>query len=137
VLGFLGAAINGSIMPLFSIVFGDLVNDIGGAQQQAAVANGTSVSIGNSTAADPFSGLSTTVGKLSLKFLGLGLGTLLASWLGMGSWITASQRMTFKLRSLYLKSVLRQEVVAFSPFCFYVVSKLLYCSSFNVFFCYF
>nr|XP_040260055.1 ABC transporter B family member 4-like isoform X2 [Aegilops tauschii subsp. strangulata] len=83
-VGSLGAVANGVSEPLISILFGDVIN-----------------SFGQSTT----STVLRAVTKVCLNFIYLGVGAAVASFL--------RERHSSRIRSLYLKSVLRQDIAFF------------------------
>ncbi|XP_044976770.1 ABC transporter B family member 4-like [Hordeum vulgare subsp. vulgare] len=92
VVGSLGAVGNGVSEPLISVLFGDVIN-----------------SFGQSTT----STVLRAVTKVVLNFIYLGIGTAVASFLQVACWTMAGERQSARIRSLYLKSVLRQDIAFF------------------------
>ncbi|XP_020159086.1 ABC transporter B family member 11 isoform X1 [Aegilops tauschii subsp. strangulata] len=92
VVGSLGAVGNGVSEPLISVLFGDVIN-----------------SFGESTT----STVLRAVTKVVLNFIYLGIGTAVASFLQVACWTMAGERQSARIRSLYLKSVLRQDIAFF------------------------
>ncbi|KAM3331868.1 hypothetical protein ACQJBY_027639 [Aegilops geniculata] len=92
VVGSLGAMGNGVSEPLISVLFGDVIN-----------------SFGESTT----STVLRAVTKVVLNFIYLGIGTAVASFLQVACWTMAGERQSARIRSLYLKSVLRQDIAFF------------------------
>ncbi|PIN18761.1 Multidrug/pheromone exporter, ABC superfamily [Handroanthus impetiginosus] len=90
-IGTIAAIGNGLSQPLMSLVFGDLVDAFGKAQN------------------DPLS----VVSKVSLKFVYLALGCGVAAFLQVACWTTTGERQSARFRSLYLKSILQQEIAYF------------------------
>uniref|UniRef100_A0A453FAI0 Uncharacterized protein n=1 Tax=Aegilops tauschii subsp. strangulata TaxID=200361 RepID=A0A453FAI0_AEGTS len=91
-VGSLGAVANGVSEPLISILFGDVIN-----------------SFGQSTT----STVLRAVTKVCLNFIYLGVGAAVASFLQVSCWMMAGERHSSRIRSLYLKSVLRQDIAFF------------------------
>ncbi|XP_076895976.1 ABC transporter B family member 21-like [Bidens hawaiensis] len=85
---------NGVSMPLMTIIFGDLVNSFG-----------QNINNGNQVTA--------LVAKVSLKFLYLAIGSGIASFLQVSCWMITGERQAARIRSLYLKTILRQDVSFF------------------------
>ncbi|GAB4820940.1 hypothetical protein N2152v2_007986 [Parachlorella kessleri] len=90
-VGFIGGAGNGASLPIFSIVFGNLMNSFG------------------FNMADP-SELQDAVNSNVLKFLYIGIGAFVAAYLQMFCWTATSVRQVNRIRHRYLGSVLRQDV---------------------------
>ncbi|XP_051225559.1 ABC transporter B family member 11 [Lolium perenne] len=92
VVGTLGAIGNGVSEPLISVLFGNVIN-----------------SFGESTSSDVL----RRVTKVVLNFVYLGIGTAVASFLQVSCWTMAGERQSARIRSFYLKSVLRQDIAFF------------------------
>ncbi|WCJ23195.1 ABC transporter B family member 11 [Euphorbia peplus] len=90
-LGTIGAAGNGLSLPLMTVVFGAAVNAFGD----------------NSVNTDQ---VVDKVSKVSLNFLYLALGSCLAGFLQVACWVVSGERQAARIRSLYLRTILRQEV---------------------------
>eukprot|EP00198_Chlamydomonas_reinhardtii_P007903 XP_001697240.1 MDR-like ABC transporter [Chlamydomonas reinhardtii] len=92
VIGAIGALGNGTLLPLFAILFGEFTDAFG----------------------DPDSGhFMKTVSNLALKFLYLGLGAIVASYLEAGVWMYTGNRQANRLRTRFLRAVLHQDVAFF------------------------
>ncbi|KQK09336.1 ABC transporter B family member 4 [Brachypodium distachyon] len=92
-MGTLGALANGVSQPVMIIIFGDLVDAFGGATTANDVLN--------------------RVNKSVLSFVYLGAGTAVVSFLQVSCWTITGERQATRIRSLYLKSVLRQDISFF------------------------
>ncbi|PNT72651.1 hypothetical protein BRADI_2g47360v3 [Brachypodium distachyon] len=92
VVGTVGAMGNGVSEPLISVLFGNVIN-----------------SFGESTS----STVLRSVTKGVLNFIYLGIGTAVASFLQVSCWTMAGERQSARIRSSYLKSVLRQDIAFF------------------------
>ncbi|CAM0882246.1 unnamed protein product [Alopecurus aequalis] len=92
VVGTVGAMGNGISEPLISVLFGNVIN-----------------SFGQSTS----STVLRTVTKVVLDFIYLGIATAVASFLQVSCWTMAGERQSARIRSFYLKSVLRQDIAFF------------------------
>uniref|UniRef100_A0A453NBB6 ABC transmembrane type-1 domain-containing protein n=1 Tax=Aegilops tauschii subsp. strangulata TaxID=200361 RepID=A0A453NBB6_AEGTS len=92
VIGSLGAVGNGASGSLLLVLYGDAIN-----------------SFGESTT----STVLPAVTKVVLNFIYLGIGTAVASFLQMSCWAMSGERQSARIRSLYLKSVLRQDIAFF------------------------
>ncbi|VVB07722.1 unnamed protein product [Arabis nemorensis] len=73
-----------------ALFFGDIIDVIG-----RNVNNGDSVGV---------------VSEVCLKFVYLGLGTLVAAFLQVACWVITGERQAARIRNLYLKTVLRQDI---------------------------
>ncbi|MCI03691.1 ABC transporter B family member, partial [Trifolium medium] len=49
--------------------------------------------------------------RVSLKFVYLGAGALVASFLQLACWMITGERQAARIRGLYLKTILRQDVI--------------------------
>ncbi|PHT35054.1 ABC transporter B family member 4 [Capsicum baccatum] len=90
--GTIGAAGNGLCQVIVTVLFGDLIDAFG--------LNQTSV-------------LLQEVSKVSLKIVYLAIGCGVAALLQVTCWTVTAERQAARLRVLYLKSVLRQDVTFF------------------------
>ncbi|CAK7348529.1 unnamed protein product [Dovyalis caffra] len=93
ILGTIGAVANGASFPVMSILFGDLVNSFGQNQNNKDVVD--------------------LVSKVSLKFVYLGVGSGVASFLQVACWMVTGERQASRIRGTYLKTILRQDVAFF------------------------
>ncbi|CAG7873565.1 unnamed protein product [Brassica rapa] len=92
-LGTLGSIGNGLGFPIMTILFGDLVDAFGENQNDSNVAD--------------------KVSKVSLKFVWLGIGTFAAAFLQLSGWMISGERQAARIRSMYLKTILRQDIAFF------------------------
>uniref|UniRef100_A0ACD5VGZ9 Uncharacterized protein n=1 Tax=Avena sativa TaxID=4498 RepID=A0ACD5VGZ9_AVESA len=92
VVGTVGAMFNGVAEPFISVLFGNVIN-----------------SFGESTTATVLD----SVTKVVLDFIYLGIVTAVASFLQVSCWTMAGERQSARIRSFYLKSVLRQDIAFF------------------------
>ncbi|KAB1228138.1 ABC transporter B family member 11 [Morella rubra] len=92
IFGTLGAVGNGISMPLMTILFGELIDSFGNNQSDHEVVH--------------------VVSKVALKFVYLGLG---AAWQHsfVACWMVTGERQAARIRGLYLKTILRQDVAFF------------------------
>ncbi|XP_024528405.1 ABC transporter B family member 4 isoform X2 [Selaginella moellendorffii] len=93
-LGTLGAMANGFAMPALTIVFGQLANAFG-------------QNSGNIHA------MVHEVSQVALRFVYLGGAASVASFGEVAFWICTGERQAARIRGLYLKSILRQDVAFF------------------------
>lgn len=89
ILGALGAIGVGGALPAFSLLFGDLINDINDPNSTRAAA---------------------AVEDLSLTFLYVGIGMFGGGFLRVFGLTAAAKRQTHKFRVMYLRQMLRQDV---------------------------
>lgn len=94
VLGMIGAAGNGVIFPIFTIVFGEIINNIAF----------------NYYVTQDTSALTESVKTTVPKFMYLGVGGMVAAWLQVYFLIYSSIRQTNRIRQEYLRKVLKQEI---------------------------
>ncbi|KAG6416716.1 hypothetical protein SASPL_124152 [Salvia splendens] len=92
VVGAISAVGNGVSQPLMTLIFGELVDAFGGGDRSTVV---------------------HVVTKVSLKLVYLGIGTGVASLLQMGCWMVTGERQAARIRGLYLKTILRQDIEFF------------------------
>eukprot|EP00331_Platyophrya_macrostoma_P007656 CAMPEP_0176430740 /NCGR_PEP_ID=MMETSP0127-20121128/14418_1 /TAXON_ID=938130 /ORGANISM="Platyophrya macrostoma, Strain WH" /LENGTH=1373 /DNA_ID=CAMNT_0017812657 /DNA_START=12 /DNA_END=4133 /DNA_ORIENTATION=+ len=90
IIGSIAACGNGLALPFFALVFGDMTNALGGN-------SGPDVMVDLAKSA-------------MLKFFWVGLGTMGASWISMGSWMIVGERQAIRFREEYFKALLRQEM---------------------------
>ncbi|XP_020580289.1 ABC transporter B family member 9-like [Phalaenopsis equestris] len=88
-VGFCGAVASGVAMPLMSFIFGELSNAFGVANRDNVVRD---------------------VSKVALQFVYLAIGAGAASFLQVSCWIVTGERQAAHIRSLYLKTILRQDI---------------------------
>ncbi|WMV17819.1 hypothetical protein MTR67_011204 [Solanum verrucosum] len=91
-LGILGAIASGVSKPLMSLIFGDLVDSYGTSNQ---------------------SNIRDKVSGISLKFVYLGIGSGMASVLQVSCWVITGERQATRMKCLYLKTILRQDIEFF------------------------
>ncbi|XP_074572995.1 ABC transporter B family member 19-like [Curcuma longa] len=89
--GSVGAVVHGSAMPVFFLLFGDLVNGFGKNQHHLSV-------------------MTHEVSKFALYFVYLGLVVCLSSYAEIACWMYTGERQASELRRKYLEAVLRQDV---------------------------
>lgn len=94
IVGTIGAIGNGVAMPLMTILFGEMINSFGSNQ-------------------DNIKDIVHVVSKVSLKFVYLAVGSLVAAFLQVACWMVTGERQAARIRSLYLKTILRQDVAFF------------------------
>lgn len=93
VVGTIGAIGNGMGLPLMTLLFGEMINSFGNNQNNTNVVS--------------------EVSKVSLKFVYLAVGSGLAAFLQVTSWMVTGERQAARIRGLYLKTILRQDVAFF------------------------
>ncbi|KAK7843585.1 abc transporter b family member 11 [Quercus suber] len=93
ILGTIGAVGNGICMPLMTVLFGDLINSFGQNQNSPNIV--------------------ATVSKVCLKFVYLALGAAVAAFFQVACWMVTGERQAARIRGLYLKTILRQDVAFF------------------------
>ncbi|XP_062096709.1 ABC transporter B family member 9 [Humulus lupulus] len=92
VVGSVCAVANGLSQPLMTLVFGQLINTFGSTDQ---------------------SNILHEVSKVSLKFVYLAIGTGIAAFLQVSCWMVTGERQATRIRGLYLKTILRQDIAFF------------------------
>ncbi|XWS31896.1 hypothetical protein CRYUN_Cryun23aG0115100 [Craigia yunnanensis] len=93
IIGTIGAVGNGLCMPLMTILFGDLIDAFGENQSNDRVVD--------------------VVSKVALKFVYLAVGAGAAAFLQVSCWMVTGERQATRIRGLYLKTILRQDVAFF------------------------
>ncbi|KAI3935492.1 hypothetical protein MKW98_027632 [Papaver atlanticum] len=92
VVGTICAIANGLAQPLMTLIFGQLINSFG--------------------ASDRFH-VAHAVSKVCLNFVYLAIGTGVASFLQVSCWMVTGERQAARIRGLYLKTILRQDITFF------------------------
>ncbi|KAI9194655.1 hypothetical protein LWI28_007994 [Acer negundo] len=90
VVGSIAAIGNGICMPLMALLFGSFVNSFGDNANTKQMVD--------------------EVSKVSLKFLYLAIGSGAAGFYQVICWIVTGERQAARIRSLYLKTILRQDI---------------------------
>ncbi|XP_077218913.1 ABC transporter B family member 11-like [Tasmannia lanceolata] len=93
IVGTIGATANGIAMPFMTILFGQLINSFG-----------ETVDINN---------VVHEVSKVSLRFVYLAVAAGVASFFQVACWVVTGERQAARIRSLYLKTILRQDITFF------------------------
>ncbi|KAK7337590.1 hypothetical protein VNO77_18172 [Canavalia gladiata] len=93
VVGTIGAIGNGMGMPLMTLLFGQMIDSFGNNQFSPDVVK--------------------QVSKVSLKFVYLGIGTGVAAFLQVTCWMVTGERQAARIRGLYLRTILRQDIAFF------------------------
>ncbi|XP_074355611.1 ABC transporter B family member 21-like [Apium graveolens] len=93
IVGTISAIGNGMCLPMFSILLGESAEAYGRNQSN------------NQTV--------EKVSKVSLKFVYLAIGAGLASFFQVACWVVTGERQAARIRRLYLKTILRQEISFF------------------------
>ncbi|XP_047308241.1 ABC transporter B family member 4-like [Impatiens glandulifera] len=91
IIGTIGAVGNGISMPLMTVLFGQLINSFGQTK-------------------DDTNDVVRVVSKVSLNFVYLSIGTGTAAFLQVSCWMVTGERQSSRIRNLYLKAILRQDV---------------------------
>ncbi|XP_058748881.1 ABC transporter B family member 9-like [Vicia villosa] len=92
IIGTIAAVANGLSQPLMTLIFGKLINAFGGSDPSAIVKQ---------------------VSKVSLLFVYLAAGAGIASFLQVSCWMVTGERQAARIRSLYLKTILKQDIAFF------------------------
>ncbi|GLU16670.1 hypothetical protein SLE2022_330900 [Rubroshorea leprosula] len=93
IAGTIGAVANGLGMPLMTILMGKLIDSFGLNQNNDQVVH--------------------VVSKVALQFVYLAVGTAVAAFTQVTCWMITGERQAARIRSLYLKTILRQDVTFF------------------------
>ncbi|KAK4489249.1 hypothetical protein RD792_005046 [Penstemon davidsonii] len=92
IIGTIGAICNGLTQPTMTLFFGQLINSFGESGQSDVV---------------------HVVSKVSLKFVYLAIVAGIASLLQMTCWMVTGERQATRIRGMYLKTILRQDIEFF------------------------
>lgn len=92
VVGTVAAIGNGLAQPLMTLIFGKLINSFGSTDQDHVVKE---------------------VSKVAVLFLYLAVGTGVVAFLQVACWMVTGERQATRIRGLYLKTILRQDVAFF------------------------
>ncbi|KAG8045283.1 hypothetical protein GUJ93_ZPchr0008g13183 [Zizania palustris] len=95
-LGTVGAVANGAALPFMTVLFGNLIDAFGGALSIHDVVN--------------------RVSMVSLEFIYLAVAAAVASFVQVTCWMITGERQAARIRSLYLKTILRQEIAFFDKY---------------------
>ncbi|KAM2541701.1 hypothetical protein TB2_021235 [Malus domestica] len=89
-VGVISAIGNGLCMPLMTVIMGDIINSFGGTENTKDVVD--------------------AVSKVALEYVYLAVGAGAAAFLQMSCWMITGERQAARIRGLYLKTILRQDV---------------------------
>ncbi|XXG67844.1 hypothetical protein AAC387_Pa06g1095 [Persea americana] len=89
IVGTVAAIGSGLSLPLMTVVFGQIINSFGDANKSNIV---------------------HVVSKVAIKFVYLAAGSGVASFLQVSSWMVTGERQAARIRGLYLKTILRQDI---------------------------
>ncbi|CAA3003403.1 ABC transporter B family member 9-like [Olea europaea subsp. europaea] len=92
IVGTISAIGNGLTQPLMTLIFGQIINSFGGTEPSHVVHE---------------------VSKVSLKYVYLAIGAGIASFLQMSCWMVSGERRASRIRGLYLRTLLRQDIEFF------------------------
>ncbi|XP_004485974.1 ABC transporter B family member 9-like [Cicer arietinum] len=92
IIGVICAMANGLSQPLMALIFGKLITTFG--------------------STDP-SHIVNEVSKVALLFIYLGVGSGIASFLQVTCWMVTGERQAARIRGLYLKTILKQDIAYF------------------------
>ncbi|KAJ0976482.1 hypothetical protein J5N97_018447 [Dioscorea zingiberensis] len=90
IVGTIGSVANGAAMPLLTVLIGDVVNALSGTVGTRDIVH--------------------EVSKVALEFVYLGIGAGVASFFQVACWMVTGERQAARIRNLYLKTILRQEI---------------------------
>ncbi|KAK8570318.1 hypothetical protein V6N13_003005 [Hibiscus sabdariffa] len=93
IVGTISAVGNGLCMPIMTILFGDLINAFGQNQSDNRVVD--------------------VVSRVALRFVYLAIGAAVAAFLQVSCWMVTGERQAARIRGLYLKTILRQDIAFF------------------------
>ncbi|KAJ8626939.1 hypothetical protein MRB53_020246 [Persea americana] len=91
-VGTVAAIVSGLSLPLMTLIFGQIINSFGDANSSDVV---------------------HVISKVVIKFVYLAVGSGVASFLQVSCWMVTGERQAARIRSLYLKTILRQDIEFF------------------------
>ncbi|EPS73347.1 hypothetical protein M569_01408, partial [Genlisea aurea] len=91
-IGTIGAVANGLNPPLMALIFGEIADAFGGADSKQVIPE---------------------VSRVALKFVYLAVGCGFGAFLQVSCWMTTGERQATRIRTLYLKTILRQDIAFF------------------------
>ncbi|KAK6932269.1 ABC transporter type 1, transmembrane domain [Dillenia turbinata] len=92
IVGSICAIANGFSQPLMTLIFGQMINSFGSTDSHHVV---------------------HVVSKISLRFVYLAFGAGFAALLQVACWMATGERQAARIRGLYLKAILRQDIAYF------------------------
>ncbi|XP_010559276.1 PREDICTED: ABC transporter B family member 9 [Tarenaya hassleriana] len=92
-VGSIAAVGNGFTQPMMTLIFGQLINSF--------------------ASSDPHHDFVRQVSKVAVKFLYLAFYSCVVSFLQVSCWMVTGERQSARLRGLYLKTILRQDIAFF------------------------
>ncbi|KAI4295364.1 hypothetical protein L6164_035417 [Bauhinia variegata] len=92
IIGTLAAVANGMTQPMMTLIFGKLINVFATTDQSHIVEEAS---------------------KVALDFVFLAIGSGIASFLQVSCWMVTGERQATRIRGLYLKTILRQDIAFF------------------------
>lgn len=93
VLGTVGSVGNGLSLPIMTLLFGQIIDSFGVNQNNSDTLR--------------------VVSKVCLKFIYLAAGAGMAAFLQVACWMVTGERQAARIRALYLKTILRQDITFF------------------------
>ncbi|RZC89153.1 hypothetical protein C5167_030848 [Papaver somniferum] len=101
VVGTIAAIVDGVAMPLMTVLLGDLIDSFGQSDNKNTVRVVSKCQ------------LSDCIFLVALNFVYLGIGAGVVSFFQVACWMVTGERQASRIRSLYLKTILRQDVAFF------------------------
>ncbi|KAK2993902.1 hypothetical protein RJ640_012776 [Escallonia rubra] len=92
IVGTLGAIGNGLTQPIMTVIFGQLINSFGTSNDSEVIHE---------------------ISEVCIKYVYLAIGAGIASFLQMSCWMVTGERQATRIRGLYLKTILRQDIAFF------------------------
>ncbi|KAF7130382.1 hypothetical protein RHSIM_Rhsim10G0047700 [Rhododendron simsii] len=93
IVGTIGAVGNGIGIPFTSVFFGEMIDSFGQNQNNKDIVH--------------------VVSKVAVKYVYLALGVGVAAFLQVSCWMVTGERQAARIRRLYLKSIMRQDIAFF------------------------
>ncbi|KAJ4976405.1 hypothetical protein NE237_001511 [Protea cynaroides] len=93
IVGTISSIGSGLAMPLMTLIFGQIIDAFGSSSNSPQVVH--------------------SVAKASLNFVYLAVGTAVAAFLQVSCWMVTGERQAARIRGLYLRTILRQDIAFF------------------------
>ncbi|XP_057494266.1 ABC transporter B family member 9-like isoform X2 [Actinidia eriantha] len=93
IVGMVSAIVTGMAQPMMTLIFGNVINSFGSTTDRSLVVH--------------------EVSKVCFRFLYLAIASSIASFLQVSCWMITGERQTTRIRGLYLKTILRQDIAFF------------------------
>ncbi|KAI9095154.1 ABC multidrug transporter Mdr1 [Phlyctochytrium arcticum] len=107
IVGLLAASGAGAVLPLMTIIFGDLTNSFG----ELGQVNYAVLTPAQAKAYQD--GMQNTINEKALIFVYLGIAMFFATYIYMATWLFTGENISHRVREGYLQGILRQNIAYF------------------------